>query len=74
MILCSCNSLSSNTVKQIIDDHSFDAVPSVQEIMGKHGCSVVCATCAHTIKIEIRRHYENTNRTIHSLDRTFSDC
>jgi len=74
MILCSCNSLSSNTVKQIIDDHSFDAVPSVQEIMEKHGCSVVCATCAHTIKIEIRRHYENTNRTIHSLDRTFSDC
>jgi bacterioferritin-associated ferredoxin len=65
MILCSCNSLSSNTVKQIIDDHSFDDVPSVQEIMEKHGCSVVCATCAHSIKIEIRRHYESEDRTVY---------
>lgn len=65
MILCSCNSLSSNTVKQIIDDHIFDVVPSVQEIMEKHGCSVVCATCAHSIKIEIRRHYESEDRTVY---------
>lgn len=61
MILCSCNSLSSNTVKQIIDDHIFDDVPSVQEIMEKHGCSVVCASCAHSIKIEIRKHYANNS-------------
>lgn len=61
MILCSCNNLSSNTVEQIIDDHSFDDVPSVQDIMEKHGCSVVCATCAHSIKIEIRKHYDNNS-------------
>lgn len=64
MILCSCNTISSNTVEQIMNEHLFDDVPSVQEIMEKHGCSVVCATCAHNIKIEIRRHYESSNRTI----------
>ena len=63
MILCSCNALSSNTVKQILEHHDGD-VPSVQEIMEKHGCSVVCATCAHNIKIEIRKHYESLHRTL----------
>ena len=64
MILCSCNALSSNTVKQILDNHSGD-VPSVQDIMNKHGCSVECATCAHNIKIEIRKYYESINRPIY---------
>jgi hypothetical protein len=32
--------------------------------MNKHGCSVECATCAHNIKIEIRKHYESLHRTI----------
>lgn len=59
MILCSCNALSSNTVKHILDNHSHDGIPSVQDIMEKHGCSVECATCAQNIKIEIRKHYEN---------------
>ena len=63
MILCSCNALSSNTVKQILDNHS-GPVPSVQEIMNKHGCSVECATCAHNIKIEIRKHYESLHRSV----------
>ena len=61
MILCSCNALSSNTVKQILEHHEGD-VPSVQEIMEKHGCSVVCASCAYNIKIEIRKHYESLYR------------
>ena len=61
MILCSCNALSSNTVKQILDSHTGD-IPSVQEIMNKHGCSVECATCAHNIKVEIRKHYEKIGR------------
>ena len=64
MILCSCNALSSNTIKQILEHHDGD-VPSVQEIMEKHGCSVVCATCAHNIKVEIRKHYESQNRTLY---------
>lgn len=64
MILCSCNALSSNTVKQILENHSHDGIPSVQDIMEKHGCSVVCATCAQNIKIEIRKHYESLYRTI----------
>ena len=63
MILCSCNALSSNTVKQILDNHDGD-IPSVQEIMNKHGCSVECATCAHNIKIEIRKYYESLYRTV----------
>lgn len=63
MILCSCNVISSNTVKQFLDDHVGD-VPSVQEIMNKHGCSVECAICARNIKIEIRKHYESQNRTV----------
>ncbi len=63
MILCSCNALSSNTVKQILEHHEGD-VPSVQEIMEKHGCSVECATCAHNIKIEIRKHYESLHRSV----------
>ena len=64
MILCSCNALSSNTVKQILDSHTGD-IPSVQDIMSKHGCSVECATCAQNIKIEIRKYYENINRPIY---------
>ena len=63
MILCSCNALSSNTVKQILDNHN-GPVPSVQEIMNKHGCSVECATCAHNIKIEIRKYYESLHRSV----------
>lgn len=59
MILCSCNALSSNTVKEILDNHYSSGVPSVQDIMDKHGCSVVCATCVQSIKIEIRKHYGN---------------
>jgi len=63
MILCSCNTLSSNTIKEILNSHEGD-VPSVQQIMEKHGCSVVCASCVYTIKLEIRKHYESENRTI----------
>jgi bacterioferritin-associated ferredoxin len=63
MILCSCNALSSNTVKQILEHHEGD-VPSVQEIMEKHGCSVVCASCAYNIKVEIRKHYESLHRSV----------
>jgi len=63
MILCSCNTISANAVKEILDHHS-GGVPSVQEIMEKHGCSVVCATCVQSIKIEIRKHYESKDRTI----------
>lgn len=58
MILCSCNVISSNTVKQILENHEYNGIPSVQDIMEKHGCSVECATCAHNIKVEIRKHYE----------------
>jgi bacterioferritin-associated ferredoxin len=61
MIICSCNTLSSNSIQQIIEDHSFQSVPSVQEIMEKHGCSVVCATCTHNIKVEIRKHYDRNS-------------
>lgn len=64
MILCSCNVVTSNTIKNIMETHYQDAVPSVQDIMEKHGCSVECATCAHSIKIEIRKHYESINRTV----------
>lgn len=64
MILCSCNAMSSNTIKNILEHHFDNEVPSVQEIMEKHGCSVECATCAHNIKIEIRKHYEGNNRSI----------
>ena len=62
MILCSCNTISSNTVKTIIDNHFSDTIPSVQDIMEKHGCSVECATCVHNIKVEIRKHYESLHR------------
>lgn len=62
MILCSCNVISSNTVKQILDEHFHKDVPTVQEIMEKHGTSVECATCAHNIKVEIRKHYESLHR------------
>lgn len=61
MILCSCNALSANTVKEILEHHTGD-IPSVQEIMEKHGCSVECATCAYNIKIEIRKHYDNNRQ------------
>lgn len=64
MILCSCNALSSNSIKQIIEHHFHNEVPSVQEIMEKHGCSVECATCAHNIKVEIRKYYESLHRTV----------
>ena len=57
MILCSCNLISSNGIKEIMESRpSHVRVPSVEEIMQEHGCSVVCATCAHNIKVEIRKH------------------
>ena len=64
MILCSCNVITSNSVKQILDDHYSDSMPSVEDIMAKHGCSVECATCARNIKIEIRKHYESLSRSV----------
>jgi bacterioferritin-associated ferredoxin len=64
MIICSCNTLSSNSIQQIIEEHSFKSVPSVQEIMEKHGCSIQCATCAFSIKLEIRKHYESLHRSV----------
>lgn len=64
MILCSCNALSANTIKQILELHYANEVPSVNEIMEKHGCSVECATCVRNLKLEIRKHYESLNRTI----------
>jgi bacterioferritin-associated ferredoxin len=65
MILCSCNLISSNNIKQIMESRpSYARVPSVEEIMQEHGCSVVCATCAYNIKIEIRKHYESLSRTV----------
>ncbi len=63
MIICSCNALSSNTVKKILEHHTGD-IPSVEEIMAKHGCSVECATCARNIKVEIRKHYESIHRPV----------
>ena len=62
MIICSCNIISSNSIKQILDHHFQNDVPSVEELMEKHGCSVECATCARNIKIEIRKHYEGLHR------------
>lgn len=62
MILCSCNLISSNNVKQILEGHYMNEVPSVQEIMEKHGCSIVCATCVRSLKLEIRKHYESEDR------------
>ena len=64
MILCSCNAVSSNTIKQIVENHFVEEVPSVQDIMEKHGCSVVCATCTYNIKTEIRKYYESLHRSV----------
>ena len=63
MILCSCNVITANSIKQILEQHSGD-IPSVEDIMDKHGCSVECATCARNIKIEIRKHYESLHRSV----------
>jgi bacterioferritin-associated ferredoxin len=62
MILCHCNFISSNTIKQIVETHYMNDIPSVQEIMEKHGCSVECATCVRSIKEEIRKHYDNNRK------------
>lgn len=62
-ILCSCNVLCSNTIQTILENHFQNEVPSVQEIMEKHGCSVVCATCAYNIKLQIRQFYGEKNES-----------
>lgn len=59
MIICSCNLITANSVKQILQQHDNNQVPTVAEIMEKHGCSIECATCARNIKLEIRKHYED---------------
>lgn len=63
MILCSCNALSANTIKTILETHYMNDVPTVQEIMEKHGCSIECATCVRNLKQEIRKHYGNQKET-----------
>lgn len=62
MIICSCNIISSNSIKHVIEHHFQNEVPSVEDIMKKHGCSVECATCVRNIKIEIRKHYGNNSQ------------
>lgn len=62
MIVCSCNFISANNIKQILETHYMTDIPSVQEIMEKHGCSVECATCVRNIKEEIRKHYDNNRK------------
>jgi len=58
MILCSCNAITSKSIKDIMEIHYQDSIPSVEEIMEKHGCSIVCANCVRSIKVEIRKHYD----------------
>jgi len=57
MILCSCNAISSSDIKRVVE--SSPRIPTVQEIMEKHRCSIECATCVRNIKEEIRKHYED---------------
>jgi bacterioferritin-associated ferredoxin len=62
MILCSCNVITTDSIRQYMESRANTRLPSVQEIMQKHGCSVECATCAYNIKVEIRKHYESLHR------------
>ena len=59
MVICSCNTITENSIKQILQEYGDHVIPSVAEIMEKHGCSVECATCARNIKHEIRKYYED---------------
>ena len=49
MIVCSCNVLSDQDVRDAVADSS-DAVRHAKQVYGCLGCSAECGRCARTIK------------------------
>jgi len=55
MIVCSCNVITSEKVKEFIQ--SQQTVPSVGKVLKGVGCNAVCGTCATSIRKEVIKHY-----------------
>lgn len=61
MIVCSCNVLTSEKIKECLDERKDLTVPSVGTIIKDAGCNAVCGSCATTIREQIIKHYEVKN-------------
>ena len=57
MVICSCNFITEKDVEEAMASISDqDKIPSVNTIMKTMGKEAVCATCARSIKEEMRKH------------------
>lgn len=58
MVICSCNVITEKDVKDALAGITSDSTPSVNDIMKAMGKETVCATCARSIKEEIRKYVD----------------
>jgi len=55
MILCSCNIITEDKIKEFLNGKKRQ--PSVGTILKEIGCSQVCGTCSNSIVSIVRDHY-----------------
>ena len=59
MILCSCEKISSNSIKQYLTSQSKTGIIiSVGTVIKGLGCRVTCGVCAASIRKEIEQFYK----------------
>lgn len=57
MIICSCNVISDKDIQHAINSLDSHKIPSANNILAALGKDTVCASCAKSIKEQIRKHY-----------------
>ena len=62
MIVCSCNVLSDQDVRGVVESH--EALPTAAQVYEGLACRPQCGTCAHTIRTIIRRTAEGGERAV----------
>lgn len=56
MVLCSCNIITSEQIKQIVYDLGYK--PSVSAVLNELGCDNLCGTCMSNIVTEIKKNVQ----------------
>ena len=61
MIVCSCNVITEDNIKECLNGK--ERQPSVGTILKELGCSQVCGTCSNNIVSIVREHYGSIEMT-----------
>jgi bacterioferritin-associated ferredoxin len=62
MVVCSCNIITQEKIKEYFNQYQSDRVPSVGTVIKGMGCNAVCGLCATTIRNEIMNHCEHKEK------------